>query len=169
MKPFHKPFVSLSARDLMSPEVITLPEAMSLRTAARLLSQARITGAPVVDEQGRCVGVLSATDFLRWADSSPRRSQAEALVGAPCVCAWEITESEELPEDCIAQYMTADVAAVAPATPVHEVARRMLDADVHRLLVLDCDRRPIGVVTGTDVLAAVAYAAARRQAGAPPV
>jgi CBS domain-containing protein len=39
----------------------------------------------------------------------------------------------------------------------------MLDAGVHRLLVLDEERRPIGVVSGTDVLGAVAYAAAGAQ------
>jgi CBS domain-containing protein len=48
----------------MTTTVVTVPETMSLRGAARLLSQASITGAPVVDHSGRCVGVLSATDFL---------------------------------------------------------------------------------------------------------
>jgi CBS domain-containing protein len=157
MRPFNKPFLSLTARDLMSPEVISLPAAMSLRFAARRLSSARITGAPVVDGEGRCVGVLSATDFLRWADAPDAGHQPDAAE-AECVCAWAIAKVADLPEDCVARYMTADVASVAPCTLLAEVARRMLDAGVHRLLVLDENRRPVGVVTGTDVLGAVAQA-----------
>src|SRR5262245_28788033 len=62
------PLLALTAQDVMSREVVTIPRRMSLRDAARLLRQAQVSGAPVVDEQGRCIGVLSAADFLRWAE-----------------------------------------------------------------------------------------------------
>jgi CBS domain-containing protein len=40
---------------------------MSLRAAAQLLMHDRISGAPVVDDAGRCIGVLSSSDFVTWA------------------------------------------------------------------------------------------------------
>ena len=75
-----KPLLALTAEDLMSREVVTVPRRMSLRDAAGLLRRARISGAPVLDEPGRCVGVLSATDFLRWAeDGCPGAADGPAL------------------------------------------------------------------------------------------
>src|SRR5260370_10548324 len=69
-----KPFATLTAADLMTRDVVAIPEHMSLRTAARLLAGAQVTGAPVIDENGACVGVLSGSDFVRWADEgAPRR------------------------------------------------------------------------------------------------
>jgi DNA-binding protein Fis len=68
MRVASTPLLTLTAADLMTRAVVRLPEEMPLRDAARLLLQNQIGGAPVVDAQGRCVGVLSAIDFLRLAE-----------------------------------------------------------------------------------------------------
>ena len=47
-----KPFLSLTAADLMCRDVVTLPRSMSLRAAGHLLSESHVSGAPVVDETG---------------------------------------------------------------------------------------------------------------------
>ena len=52
----------------------------------------------------------------------------------------------------------ADIVTVGPQTPLSKLARTMIDAHIHRVIVVDEERRPIGVVSSTDVLAAVAYA-----------
>ena len=71
-----KPFLALTAADLMSPAVVVIPTSMSLQAAARLLSRFAISGAPVVDAEGRCVGVLSTTDFLaRVQEGNPARTR----------------------------------------------------------------------------------------------
>ncbi len=48
-----KPLLALRAEDVMSREMVTIPRRMSLRNAASLLRRAQVSGAPVVDEQGR--------------------------------------------------------------------------------------------------------------------
>src|SRR6516165_4771835 len=68
MRAKSKPLQALTAADLMNPDVIPLPEGMPLRDAARLLLRNQIGGAPVVDGQGKCVGVFSAIDFLRLSE-----------------------------------------------------------------------------------------------------
>jgi CBS-domain-containing membrane protein len=148
----------LTAGDVMSRDVSRIPQEMSLPAAARLLEQERISGAPVVDEEGRCVGVISAKDFLRWAE---RGEQAPAVRPATeCVCAdWQVIVSEELPRDEVRWYMTTDLVTADPGTALPELARRMLDSHIHRLVVVDGQRRPVGIVTSTDILAAVAYLA----------
>jgi CBS-domain-containing membrane protein len=151
-----KPFSALTAADLMTRDVVAIPERLSLRAAAHLLAQAQVTGAPVIDENGACVGVISGSDFVRWADDgSPRR---RATVST-CVCAdWQVVEVGSLPLDEVGLYMTTDVVTVAPHTGIVELARMMLDAHIHRVIVVDARRRPVGVLSTTDVLAAVANA-----------
>jgi CBS domain-containing protein len=64
--------------------------------------------------------------------------------------------------------MTPDLVAAPAATTLGDLSRMMRDAHIHRVIVVDKEGRPIGVVSSTDVLAAVAHAdAARRSAPAP--
>jgi len=96
---------------------------------------------------------------LHWAenDQAPRRTHHTP---GPAVCSdWQVLEAEA-PCACgaVCDHMTANPVTVAPATPLGELARMMLDAHIHRVIVVDADDRPIGVVSSTDILAAVAYA-----------
>jgi CBS domain-containing protein len=64
MTTLETPLLELTAEDLMSRNVVVISQHMSLKAAAHLLAQAEVSGAPVVDEEGRCVGVLSAADLM---------------------------------------------------------------------------------------------------------
>jgi CBS domain-containing protein len=201
-----KPLLALTARELMSPDLVLLTEAMPLREAARLLLKKQVGGAPVVDATGRCVGVLSATDFLRLAVgradvtkppspplpiTCPFQVKHRVWDGAegtcctlpPGVCPvqmkqkdeegkevfvcsqphcvltdWQVVEVEKLPANEVRHSMTVDPLTVGPETPIRDLARWMLAAHVHRTVVVDEGQRPIGMVSSTDILAAVAYA-----------
>ena len=205
MLTMEKPFLNLTAEDLMSRDVLTIPQAMSLRAAAHLLWRERISGAPVVDAEGRCVGVLSTTDLVRWADAQGRGAEPrqirtclyqtrgrllngrEAVIctraegecplqvmqpttggrhTAICVMPHDVLSDwqqvvEEAPADEVGTYMTRDVVTAKPGAPLTDLARMMLDAHIHRVIVTDAAGRPVGIVTGTDVLAAVAFAGSR--------
>src|SRR5262249_14994424 len=63
-----------------------------------------------------------------------------------------------LPRGAVLDYMTADVVTTGPQTPVSNLARMMIDSHIHRIIVVDEKQKPIGVVSSTDVLAAMAYA-----------
>lgn len=197
-----RPLLTQTAAELMSREVITIPEDMSLRVAAHLLFRHQIGGAPVVDAEGRCIGVLSATDFVHWAEdgaqgaedallpSCPYQTKGHLLNGdevvlctlaegscclqemRPTTCGrhsavcrqstgvltdWQQV-TDKLPVSAVRRYMTADVVTVGPETLLPELARTMLDAHIHRVIVVDEQRRPIGIVSSTDILAALAYA-----------
>jgi CBS-domain-containing membrane protein len=151
----------VTAADLMSREVITVPQDMALPAAVRVLAQAQISGAPVVDSSGRCIGVFSTADLARWTQLEKRAAQrAPAIPG--CVCSdWEVVEHDwdTLPAESVSWYMTADPVLVAPETRIGELAKIMVDAHIHRVIVAGADRRPAGIVSSTDVLAALARAA----------
>ena len=149
-----KPLYLLTAGDLMTSTVVTVPQEMSLQGAARRLSQFQVSGAPVVDADGRCVGVISAADFIRWAG----RVGKHGPNSPECVCeAWQIFELDEFPaEGTVQSLMTPEPVFVTKITSIQRLAQMMLDAHIHRLIVVDVDRRPVGIVSSTDVLAAVA-------------
>jgi CBS domain-containing protein len=205
MQPTDKCLLDLTASDLMSRDVVRLPEEMPLHGAVLLLLQNQIGWAPVVDAQGRCVGAFSTTDFLRLvltqsqANTPPTvalpvacsfqikrgdsdheegtlctqsfgvcpiqtkksGSNGEGVVacGHPnCVLAdWQVVDVTQLPADEVRRFMTADPVTVTAEESICHLARMMIDAHIHRVIVVNEQRVPIGVVSSTDVMAAVAY------------
>lgn len=66
MDPTCKPTHALTAAEMMNRHVPTVPLQMSIRQAVCLIDPDRFSEAVVVDEYGRCVGILSAADVFRW-------------------------------------------------------------------------------------------------------
>src|SRR5262245_2045182 len=197
----RKPLAGLTADDLMSRDLLVLPDDTPLREAARRLIRHGVSGAPVIDRYGRFAGILSALDFVHAVDgghcstcesqTNPLacRFQAErsdAMLGPTCTlpvgaCAvqqvhtdacgsrwaacsqphqmfvdWQVAEVEALPAGSVGEFMTRDVVSVSRSTPVGEIARIMIDAHIHRVVVMEKDNYPVGIVTSTDILGAVA-------------
>jgi CBS domain containing-hemolysin-like protein len=85
------------------------------------------------------------------------RHTAVCLQPSGVLCDWQ-QEIEGFPEGGVAsRYMTTDVVSVEPQMPLAELARMMIDAHIHRVFVLDEQRRPVGVISSTDILAALAW------------
>jgi len=71
--------------------------------------------------------------------------------------AWQIPEFAEEPCTCVETCMTKDPVLVPPGTRIGELARMMIDAHIHRLIVADpVSHRPLGIVSSMDILAALA-------------
>jgi CBS domain-containing protein len=152
-----RPLLALTAADLMIAPVMTLRQETSLREAARLLHGSRVSGAPVVDAGGRCVGVLSSSDFVTWAENPEGGGRRAATT---FIAPWgELISVEEVPDHEISRYMTTQPVTVEPSTPIGELCQQMVDVHIHRVLVVADGERPCGIVTSTDVLAGVARAA----------
>jgi CBS domain-containing protein len=152
-------FLALTAGDLMTTPLMTIPQDTSLREAARMLSGFHVSGAPVVDDEGRCIGVLSSSDFVTYLSMEGEATGAESEVTC-FIAPWgEMINIEECAEKEICRYMTTRPIAVPVTESIGEVAQRMVDAHIHRVLVVVDGDRPLGVVTGTDILAAVTRAA----------
>lgn len=155
----------LTAADLMSREVITIPQEMPVPAAAQVLAEAQIGGAPVVDSEERCIGVFSTVDLTPRTQLAKRAAQKAPPIPG-CVCSdWEVVENDwdTLPAEAVSWYMTPDPVLVRPETRIGELARMMVDAHIHRLIVAGADRRLTGIVSSTDVLAALARAAREQE------
>lgn len=71
---------------------------------------------------------------------------------------WQIVEMDELPADDVRQYMTPDPVTVGADVGICTLAQMMIDAQVHRIIVVDADSKPVGIVSSTDLISALASA-----------
>ncbi len=146
---------TLRVSDVMNRRVVTVQAEQSMAEAAQLLLQKEVSGAPVVDAEGRCVGILSATDFMRRESHLARRAQRRpGGTGNDQVALREPAEADQ-----VRAYMTAAVQTASPQQFLVQAARMMCAEHVHRLPVLDAQGRPVGIITALDIVAGVTQAA----------
>jgi len=127
---------SLRVADVMTRSVVPIAADMQLTKVAQIFRAHEISAAPVVDAQGACVGVLSATDFLKHL--------AESSTGLENVQAQD--------------HMTPAVQSIAPEASIILAARIMCVDHLHRLFVLDFRGKPVGVISSMDIVAALTNA-----------
>ena len=145
----------LCAADLMSRELLLIPEDMPLRDAARMLVRHRVSGAPVVDYRRVLVGVISSSDFVREM-THPGGIPSECGHTDCVYSEWQVVEVDNLTTEAVRHCMTGDPVTAQEDTSIADLARMMIDARIHRVIIVDADHSPCGIVTTTDILAAVA-------------
>lgn len=165
MKQAETLFDELMAGDVMSRTVVVLSRGMSVVAAARLLLDRQLSMAPVIDAKGRCVGVLSATDLLKWAANSVRTGGPAPTEGV--WCDWQVVSVESTRRDEVCRHMTANPLLVTPDTPLAEIADVLLDPRCRSIVVVDEGQRPLGVITSNGILAALACEDCRFEVNLP--
>ncbi len=150
----------LKARDVMTPDPVCVPPSASIRELARVFEEHEVSGAPVVDQEGTVIGVVSKTDLIR-------RCTQGTLDIPPAYLFEVLADSGDaegpvgvIPEPlvCVEDFMTEDPLMVAPELSIAAVARLMFEHRVHRVIVADEERFPVGIITSLDLLGAVSKA-----------
>jgi len=132
--------MTVTARDVMQTEVLALNENDSLLEAHQFFVRHDITGAPVVDDHGRLVGVVSIRDLIRIEDEDPdlTPSVSDYFAESPAYANLGVDLDrlrEGLSEIPVGEVMTKDPICVAPDSPVREVAALIRKHRIHRVLV----------------------------------
>ncbi|MFL5243791.1 MAG: HPP family protein [Gemmataceae bacterium] len=126
-----------TAADLMTPKPVSINRNATLSDAATLLTEKNVSAVPVLDEEGRPIGVLSRTDVVRYYRDMNEKTPSMAASAMPSV----------------QKIMTPAVLSVRPQTPAIEVVAQLLGlGNVHRLFVVDDAGVLLGVVSARDVL-----------------
>jgi CBS domain-containing protein len=145
----------MHASDIMTTPVITVRPATSVAEIARLLLERRISGVPVVDGENRVTGMVSEADFMHRQDPE----------GDCSTCSW-LDRLLRTPEGSASAYirnhglvagdiMSSPVISIVEDTSIQEIVRLLERKRIKRLPVLK-DGRLTGIVTRSDILAAVA-------------
>ena len=121
-------------RDHMTREVITLTPQTEILKALTVLAANNIAGAPVLDADGKMVGILTEKDCIRSALEATYHSVYAGLVR---------------------DFMSADVVSVHPDDGLFQAAERFLELPYHRYPVIQ-DGQLVGVISRRDVIQALA-------------
>ena len=139
---------SLKAADLMTRPVQLVSQEMDLVKAAALLAEKQISGAPVVDHQGKIVGVVSEKDFLKemgfGATPSFMQIATHCLNNKGCMIG-------NLRNRTIGDIMTRPPITGSPEMTIGEISALFVDRQINRLPIVNADGRPAGIVTRTDL------------------
>lgn len=131
----------MQARDIMTREVVTVTPEDSAKFAAGVLAERGFAALPVVDEEGRLLGIVAEADVLR--DRLPRDPRLHLLRDSD--------SDTSLPPTLVRGVMTEDVRTVEVTADVADVARLFVDARLRSVPVLDRGRL-VGIVSRRDVL-----------------
>ena len=147
---FHRRSGAMTCADIMSRDVVTVSPDSSWLEAAALLRRHSVKALPVIGENERVVGIVSATDLVDkmvWGPKGPRvglvhRLREAALLKRPAQASVE-------------EIMSAPVRSARPETPIAELVPLMADGGWHHLPVIGAKGELLGVVTQSDLIAAL--------------
>jgi CBS domain-containing protein len=146
----------LKARDVMTAPVIAVSPTTPITETAALLLEHRISAVPVVDGDGRIVGIVSEGDLLRRGETKTERRRPrwlELLINRDLQAAEFVKEHGA----CAMDVMTSNVVSVEPDTDLASIARLLEQRRIKRVPVVE-NGRPVGIVSRANLLRAlVAY------------
>lgn len=134
--------------DVMTREVVTVTPRTGYRDLVELFTARRVSGAPVVNEDGVVIGVVSESDLL------PKIAGRSGQPGRRPPFRWRRSAAPSKSAGLVARdLMTGPAVTVSPSASLAAAAAAMINHRVDRLPVVDDTGRLVGVVSRTDVLA----------------
>ncbi|MCA1492191.1 HPP family protein [Ensifer sp. NBAIM29] len=141
----------ITCGEIMSRDVATVSPDTALRHAWRMLIEHRISALPVVTEKDGLVGIITQTDFMKHAVLTPEgrlqtglRERVGDVIGLP-------PKSPRL----VSEIMTRRVQSALPETMIAKLVPPMADMGLHHMPIVDADNRIVGIVTQSDLIAAL--------------
>ncbi|NUO85110.1 MAG: HPP family protein [Cupriavidus sp.] len=133
LRAYRRHFGNVLCGEIMSRDVITVTPDQPAQEAGHLLSRHRIKALPVVDATRKLVGIVTQSDFF----AAQRDTGARRLAGT------------------VRNLMTHAVVTARPEQPMVELAQAFSDGGLHHAPVIDDQRRVVGMVTQSDLVAAL--------------
>jgi CBS domain-containing protein len=149
--------IMLRAQDLMTESVIAVTKETEVRELAQILTENKISGAPVIDGAGKLVGVVTESDLI-FQNKKVHIPTAVAILDA-----FFFLESPEKMEQemkkmagvTVGEIYAAEVISVQKDTPLEELATLMAEKNIHTLPVLDQEEL-VGVIGKSDIIRTIA-------------
>ena len=151
--PFKEGLPDVKVSEVMRREVATVHPDSPLTQVVELLLDKDFTAVPVVDDQGKVVGMVSDSDLLTRGGMSVTISLQKAT---DLDYVRELHESLDRPNHKVSEVMTRDVETVAPDAILGQAAKVMVEKHLKRLPVVDGDGKLVGILGRLDVLNTIA-------------
>jgi CBS domain-containing protein len=141
----------LVAFDVMTSNPISIRANATPRDLARILTEREISGVPVVDETNLVIGVVSKSDLLQWCVRGGLGFGASNLL-LSLAEGGDGTRLEAVDLGIVADFMTCKPVTAEAGESLANIARRMAENRVHRVIIVDTRGHLQGIVTSMDLL-----------------
>ncbi|MCD6534432.1 MAG: CBS domain-containing protein [Deltaproteobacteria bacterium] len=142
------------AQDIMTTPVITVTLNTDIKELARLLTSKRISGVPVVDDNGILLGIVTETDLL-FTEKPLHIPTFVTLLDSVVFFENPFKMDKDLKKltaSTVADLYSSDCLTVEGSTPTEEIAKLMITQKVNLLPVIGEKREVIGIVSRTNML-----------------
>lgn len=144
------------AGDIMSRDVISVGPGDEIEKVIRILLENRISGLPVVDEDGKVIGIISEGDLIAR-EKNLKGPAFTGILGGIIYLESPKRFEEELKKTIalkVSELMSKKVHAVDEKTSLNDIATMMIEKGINRVPVLDNNNKIIGIITRHDILKA---------------
>jgi CBS domain-containing membrane protein len=164
MQAYERRFGIITCGDIMSKDAVTLDFSSGMDEAWRLMRHHKLHALPVLNKARRVIGIVSQSDFLKHSELDEYVSFAHRLrrfLGR------SPASHSEKPE-VVGQIMSENVVSAKADLPIVELVPLMSNSGLHHIPVVGDDGRFVGMVTQSDLLAALYESRLNEQAAAAP-
>ncbi|MBS4032067.1 MAG: CBS domain-containing protein [Clostridiales bacterium] len=145
------------AKDIMTPEVVTVTKDTTVTEVARLLTEHKVSGLPVIDQEGRVAGMVSEGDLIHQDKKLHTPAFLEILGGVIY-----LENPQRLGQDLkkmtavkVAEIMTPKPYTVKEDATIEDIATIMIERQVNRVPVVDGAGKLVGIVSRQDLVKAM--------------
>jgi len=141
-------------KDVMTTDVVTVSTDDPVEKCAKLLQENDISGLPVVDKEGRVVGMITEGDLIRRASRIEAPGYLEILggliyLGSPKKFVDELQRAMALEAG---KMMSGEVVSIRPDQSLESAATLMVKHNINRLPVVDDEEKLVGIVSRRDIM-----------------
>ena len=145
--------------DVMTPNPTTVQSQTPLQEAIKILAEKSFSGLPVVDEEGKLVGVLSETDLM-WQETGVEPPPYIMFLDSVIYLQNPARYQKEIHKalgQTVGEVMSDQPVSIQGDRPLREAANIMHDKDIRRLPVVDpTTDKVVGILTRGDIVRAMA-------------
>jgi CBS domain-containing protein len=153
---------ALTVKDVMSAQPVCVDGSLSVEAARTLMLERGVSALPIVDSEGRPIGIVSKTDLLREIpEYEYREFRQERPSRPPDPLEVEPDDGDDesdgffvvkMPVRPVTEVMTPYVVVLEEATPLSRAAQVMVDERVHRLPIVDEQGKVTGILSTLDIV-----------------
>lgn len=139
-------------KDVMSRHVVTIDAGDSVHEALQVMAENKVAALPVVDRHDHCVGVISTSDLV--ALTRDLEAGLDELERSDELLFGQVIEriGDGIGHQKVMELMSEQVVAADPDETLADAAAQMMRERIHRLPVVDGNRKLVGILSTTDIL-----------------
>jgi CBS domain-containing protein len=144
----------MRVEEILNRDVVSIAAGETVHVALQTMAENRVGTLPVLDQNDRCVGMISATDLISLARELDEGLSDMRLAEVSRQWLIEHLAEQDMDRRSVTELMSTQVETTTPKTPLVNAARIMLRNQIHRLPVVNESGRLVGLVSMSDILAA---------------